>query len=247
MTMVGVVQQATWNGKIYGVWQSEMGGSPFGPFVNDNHFAGWMLMALPLVLGLFAAQVSRGMAGEKPGLRNRVLWFASPEANQTILVGFDAIATRFAAADAAHFSGRGPIWQDTWRIVSDFFPFGTGLNTYGYATLFYQVTMPTEHLAEAHNDYLQLAAEGGLLLGVPVAIAIGLFVRDVRRRFAVGEREGTGYWVRVGAVTGLVAIAVQSLSDFSLQMPGNAALFAVVAGVALHQTGRRRDPGQSQG
>ena len=29
-----------------------MGGSPFGPFVNKNHFAGWMLMALPLTIGL---------------------------------------------------------------------------------------------------------------------------------------------------------------------------------------------------
>jgi hypothetical protein len=40
-------------------------------------------------------------------------------------------------------------------------------------------------------------------------------------------------------VTGLLAIAVQSLVEFSLQMPGNAAMFAVLCGVALHD-GRRR-------
>lgn len=44
---------------------------------------------------------------------------------------------------------------------------GTGLNTYGVSTLFYQTSVPGQHLREAHNDYLQLAAEGGLLLGVP--------------------------------------------------------------------------------
>jgi len=42
----------------------------------------------------------------------------------------------------------------------------------------------------------------------------------------------------MGAVIGLVAIALQSIAEFSLQMPGNAALFAVVAGLAIHD-GRR--------
>ena len=40
-----------YNGKVYGFWTTQMGGSPFGPFVNKNHFAGWMLLALPLTLG----------------------------------------------------------------------------------------------------------------------------------------------------------------------------------------------------
>jgi hypothetical protein len=40
-------------------------------------------------------------------------------------------------------------------------------------------------------------------------------------------------WARIGAVTSLIAIALQSLMEFSLQMPGNAALFAVVAAIAI--------------
>jgi hypothetical protein len=44
-------------------------------------------------------------------------------------------------------------------------------------------------------------------------------------------------------VTGIVAIALQSVVDFSLQIPGNAALFAVLCGIALH----RRDPVTSTG
>ena len=60
-------------------------------------------------------------------------------------------------------------------------------------------------------------------------------MRDIRRRF-VGS-SGSSYWIRLGAVTGLVAIALQSTVEFSLQMPGNAALCAVLAGIALH-----RDP-----
>jgi len=46
----------------------------------------------------------------------------------------------------------------------------------------------------------------------------------------------------VGAVTGLVAIALQETVEFSLQMPGNAALFAVLAAIAMHRSpGARRE------
>ncbi|PYR81662.1 MAG: O-antigen ligase domain-containing protein, partial [Acidobacteria bacterium] len=86
---------------------------------------------------------------------------------------------------------------------------------------------------EAHNDYLQIAAEGGLLIGLPALAAAGIFAIEVRRRF----RRDANYWMRAGAVTGLMCIALQSLVDFSLQMPGNAALCAVLCGMALHQDG----------
>jgi len=41
-------------------------------------------------------------------------------------------------------------------------------------------------------------------------------------------------------VTGLTAIALQETVDFSLQMPGNAALFAVVCAIALHRAPQLR-------
>jgi O-antigen ligase len=98
------------------------------------------------------------------------------------------------------------------------------------------------HLREAHNDYLQLYAEGGLLLGIPIAGALAAFAVAVRRQFRTSS--GSSYWIRLGAVMGLVAIAVQTTVDFSLQMPGNAALCAVLCGIALHHDPRfhmRRD------
>jgi O-antigen ligase len=156
--------------------------------------------------------------------------------------GVDAVAARFGSADPATVNERLPIWRDTWRIVTDFWLTGSGLNTYGVATLFYQTSVPGFHLREAHNDYLQLAAEGGILLGAPIACTLAALVQDVRRRF-VGSR-GSSYWIRLGAVTGLVAIALQSTVEFSLQMPGNAVLCAVLCGIALHRDPR---PDQSQG
>jgi hypothetical protein len=61
------------------------------------------------------------------------------------------------------------------------------------------------------------------------------FAALVRRRFRE-ETSATTYWLRVGAVTGITAIALQETVEFSLQMPGNAALFAVVCAIAIHRT-----------
>jgi O-antigen ligase len=152
-------------------------------------------------------------------------------------VGADAIAARFEADSTVTLSGRFRIWHDTLAIARDFWLTGTGLNTYGVATLFYQTSVPQAHLREAHSDYLQLAAEGGLLLGIPVLLTVMAFVAHVRRRFR--DDEGSTYWIRAGAVTGIVAIAVQSIAEFSLQMPGNAVLFAALCGIALHDGSRR--------
>jgi hypothetical protein len=73
----------------------------------------------------------------------------------------------------------------------------------------------------------------------------------VRRRFREGRDDRTGYWIRLGAVTGLVAIAFQEIVEFSLQMPGNAAFFTVLCAVAVRKAsakpGRERDPRPRRG
>ncbi len=46
-----IVQKAAWNGKIYWFRELTAGGTPIGPFVNRNHFAGFMGMIVPLGLG----------------------------------------------------------------------------------------------------------------------------------------------------------------------------------------------------
>jgi len=94
LALIGIIQRATFTGRIYGFWTPVSGLlppsphlGPFGPFINRNHFAGWMLMALPLAMGYFAELITKGVR-EKQGFRNRVLWFASAAASRAILVQF---------------------------------------------------------------------------------------------------------------------------------------------------------------
>jgi O-antigen ligase len=293
LAVEGIAQLALWDGRIYGFWTPVEGRNPFGPFVNRNHFAGWMLMALPLAMSYFCGRVSRGMQGVPPGWRNRLIWFSSPGASETILVGFavlvmalglalttsrsgvlgliaalaisgwfvathhptvrrrmiaaaylgfvlvaaigwvgvDRIAVRFTSD--ATMGNRIPIWTDTLRIAGRFPLVGTGLNTYDTSTLLYQTVIPTVHLAQAHNDYLQVLAEGGVLVSVPAVVLVIVIVGTIRRRFRGLATESTDYWIRVGAVTGIAAMALQEIGEFSLQMPGNAVLFVVLLAIAM--------------
>ena len=183
----------------------------------------------------FAWQAARRPAG---------WWSAAvPVAVASVVVGAAAWAGPGAVGDelattlgsAFEPGGRVGLWRDTARIVGDFPLAGTGLNTYGIAMLAYQTHGLEMRAVEAHNDYLQLAAEGGLLLGAPILLAAGAFVREVRRRFREGRDDSQTRWVRMGAVTGLGAVALQELVDFSLQMPGNAVLFALLMALAAHR------------
>ena len=70
---------------------------------------------------------------------------------------------------------------------------------------------------------------------MPVLIALALFIREMWRRFRERADDTRTYWLRAGAVTGLCAIAVQELSDFTLQMPG--AAYAVFSSHAEGKSG----------
>jgi O-antigen ligase len=294
LALFGILTRETQNGMIYWVWRPQDGGgaNQFGPFVNRNHFGGWMLMTVCVVAGLLVGQIER--ARVSAARRSPLAWLSSREANTILLtgaavmvaaislfwtlsrsamVGFGGAAMIFvglvltrrhldagrrpivlgalAAAAAAAVAWRGPVrlmawfantedyvsrldaWRDGWTVVRDFPVFGTGMNTYGPAMLFYQERNPGFHMAQAHNDYLQLLAEGGLLVTVPAAAAAVVIGHAMARNIVASRAEARGYWIRAGAAAGVAAVAIQEAFEFSLQIPANALLCCTLAAIAL--------------
>jgi O-antigen ligase len=50
VAILGILQQLTFNGKLYWFREMRYGGIPFGPYVNRNHFAGFIEMVIPVAL-----------------------------------------------------------------------------------------------------------------------------------------------------------------------------------------------------
>ena len=311
LALFGIIQRAVlgdhaWAGmRIYGFWKPmNLLTTPFGPFVNKNHFAGWMLMGLPVAMGLGLGWAARAHRHERHGWRDGLLWLSSPDGGKlqlaalaTLVMGVSLLLTRsrsgiagfvlsmmiagvvvgkrfgtgrsrwlamgglvlmlvavftWAGADvtdrfqSGSIGLRRVIWRDSAAVVRDFPLVGTGLNSFGTAMLSYQTTHRGTHFQEAHNDYLQILVEGGLLIAVPAALALAMLARAIRRRFASHQDDGMTYWLRVGATTGLIAIGLQSLVEFSLQMPGNAALCVVLMAIALHEPPVRQRQGSNR-
>jgi len=145
-----------------------------------------------------------------------------------------AVATRIADTVERGMGERLVIWRTTLPIIRDFWTVGVGAGAYERAMIVYQPSPHETYFNHAHNEYLQLLSEGGLMLAIPAAIILALGVIAIRRR--LGADRSAIYWVRVGAVSALVGAAVQSLWETGLRRPANTLLFAVMVAFALHSS-----------
>ncbi len=89
LAVFGIVQRVTWNGHLYWVGP-EIPGVPFGPFVNRAHFAGLIVIVVPMALALMLARTRR----KPPTRRWRTTWrdrvhdWSAGEASAANLVPF---------------------------------------------------------------------------------------------------------------------------------------------------------------
>jgi len=90
LAMFGIIQHFTWNGKLFWVREFPERSHPFGPYVNRNHFAGYLEMVIPLCLGRIV-ETRRNKSSGVTGWRDRLLQWRTPEANRALLVFFGGL------------------------------------------------------------------------------------------------------------------------------------------------------------
>jgi O-antigen ligase len=108
---------------------------------------------------------------------------------------------------------------------------GTGLGT--FITVYPQyASFDSAKLVDyAHNDYLQLLAEAGMVgLAAIVAFFLILYGMGLRRLRQV--KDPFEQALRLGALVACSGMLLHSLVDFNLHIPANALLFFLLAGIA---------------
>ena len=302
LAVFGLMQHFTWNGKYYWVIEPSVPPtSPFGPFVNHNHFAGYMELILPLPVALILTRAVRGelallygfaavimgvadivslsrggMISLVAGLmfvaalgfkaqneagfgEARRSFFRLPAAVARIgavgvilltigagvwWVGADPVIRRVERSDLtsvgldapsqdprkeSFFESRGWIWTDSVTMIRDNWVTGVGLGAFQTAYPIYSKHDGSVLIGQAHNDFLQIVADCGVLGGVIALWFIFLVARDTVR--ALSHRDPMMAGTALGAAGGIFALLVHSLFDFNLQLPSNALLFLVLSSV----------------
>lgn len=158
----------------------------------------------------------------------------------TLWIGGDRLASRFEdvsgdlnGAQTRQGGSRNEIWRATWQMFKAHPIAGVGMGGYWAAIPAYHDASGTLTPQEAHNEYLELLASGGI-----IGAAIGawfLFVVFSRIRSNLRSPNRFRRAARYGAVLGLVGVAIHSLFDFGLHMLVNALVCAALIVIATRK------------
>jgi len=111
------------------------------------------------------------------------------------------------------------IWTATWKLTEAHPWLGSGLGAYDSSVARYLKSAGDWQPQQAHNDYLELLAGGGIVGGAIGLCFVLILIRESRRRLL--DRDPLRRAVCLGAVAGLVGVAIHSLVDFGLHVMAN--------------------------
>lgn len=126
---------------------------------------------------------------------------------------------------------RDEIATDTLTMAKDFPVFGSGLGSFHVVFPHYSRQDLGALFTHAHNDYLQFAAEtgviGSVLLGALALLSLRTALLAQARR-----RDPLMRGISFGAIMSIIALGMHSAVDFNLQIPANAMTFMLVLAFA---------------
>ena len=148
-------------------------------------------------------------------------------------LGVRQILERFTSMQSLEVTGgkRASMRHDSWRIFRDHPWTGTGLGTLPIVFPAYESLYDAKFVNHAHNDYLEMLADTGVIGAVCCASFLGLLFFSSLKHLLVTDKS----FAAALHLSGLVACCgflVHSLVDFNLHMPGNALLFFLMAHLA---------------
>lgn len=137
------------------------------------------------------------------------------------------------------------MWLATGKLIQLHPWVGNGLGAFEPAVTKFYDASGNWTLRQAHNDYLELLATGGLLSGLLLLWFGGLVWRQARRQLRTTAwfyRGATG-----GALVGLSGVALHSLVDFGLHLPVNALAFGALIVLATTPSATSLTPTAARG
>lgn len=263
-----------------------------GTYINPNHFAGLLVVVIPVFLGyilylgsnkgaaparrknrltlqhlptrlllLFATSLaaismilaqSRGAIfsfvvsilsfyilisrNKKSGsLKFLLAAFLVLVAVYSVWIGLDPVIEKFSET-TKELPNRTSIWKDSLNLIADFPLFGAGLGNFNLAYTLYKNEASGPYVYDhAHNDYIELIVETGIVGFILVMWGLALFfitaigvVKDFNPR-----KDPLRFYLLLGCLSGLIGMMAHAVTEFDFQIPANAYYFTFLLGLSV--------------
>ena len=150
-----------------------------------------------------------------------------------ILIGGESSLTRFAETAVSNdiTTNRTYIWKVTLDVIKNNLPFGAGIGAFAAAFTPHDTMNGIERVEQAHNDYLQILADAGIV-GLILA---GFFIYRLFRTGFESIKTDNLFrrGVAIGAFGGCFAILVHSIFDFVLHTTSITIMFLTLVSMLV--------------
>ena len=206
-------------------------------------FAELAVLAIILFRQRRSLRIAVGLVAFSIVLISLLVWLGGKELTNT--VGSISTEARGEISGGVRLS----IAKDGIRMFTHRPVLGWGLGTFPVAYPQFRSFYTNFVVNEAHNDYVQLLSEMGVLgFGIMLWYLLLVF-RQAQRKISNWTTQVTGA-ATLACTLGVIGILVHSFVDFNLQIPSNAALFyvfcSIAAGPPLLQRIRKPQPAPTQ-
>lgn len=143
----------------------------------------------------------------------------------SVFVGGESSLTRIAetASSGDLTTDRSHIWYVSTSVITRTLPFGAGFGALGVAYTPFDSYSGLERVEQAHNDYLQVAADAGIIGAIIGLLFLFWLFRQGMNSAAVENTYRRG--VAIGALAGCFSVLVHSIFDFVLHTTAVSLLF----------------------
>jgi O-antigen ligase len=145
----------------------------------------------------------------------------------------DAVIRGIGASETADVSnGRFHFWSVSAKIIAADPIIGVGFDAFGSAFTKFDSWNGTYRIEQAHNDYIQMLTDGGMVGFAFIAVFIWLFLRNGLRNIS-NASEGFHRSAVIGSFAGCLGIMIHSFFDFPLRTNSNLFFFVLLVSVAM--------------
>lgn len=145
----------------------------------------------------------------------------------SLWIGLDPVIEKFSRA-SEELPNRTFIWKDSLKMITDFPLLGVGLGNYSLAyTLYKKEAFWPQMYEHAHNDYIELASEMGIIGFIMVFWGLIVFFKlsvNKLKEFSP-KRDPLRYYLFIGSLCGMIGMMIHSITEFNFQIPSNAYYF----------------------